>query len=138
MAIDFSRIAYICLFCSDLERSIAFYHGVLGLTIERRDPDFCKLSTVGVSLGLEPGGTRVGRQKTRAENPLLLQFYAASPAALATMTEHLEAHGVPIKDRCREMPYGMITAFLDPDGNRLEIMYDSRVRHASAVCCSVP
>ena len=133
MAIDFSRIAYLCLFCSDLERSIAFYHGVLGLTIERRDPDFCKLSTVGASLGLEPGGTYVvGRQKTRAENRLLLQFNAASPVALATMTEHLEAHGVPIKDRCREMPYGMITAFLDPDGNRLEIMYDSRVRPASA------
>ena len=105
---------------------------MLGLTIERRDLEFCKLSTVGVSLGLEPGGTRVGREKTRAENPLLLQFYAASPAALATMTEHLEAHDVPIKERCREMPYGMITAFLDPDGNRLEIMYDARVRHASA------
>ena len=132
MAIDFWRIAYLCLFCADLEPSIAFYHGVLGLPIERRDPEFCKLSTVGVSLGLEPGGTRVGRQKTRAENPLLLQFSAASPAALATMTEHLEAHGVPIKDRCREMPYGMITAFLDPDGNRLEIVYESRVRHASA------
>ncbi len=131
MTIDFSRIAYLCLFCSDLERSIAFYHGVLGLTIERRDPEFCKLRTVGVSLGLEPGGTCVDRQKTRAENPLLLQFSAASPAALAMMTEHLEAHGVPIKDRCREMPYGMITAFLDPDGNRLEIMYDSRIRHAS-------
>ncbi len=132
MAIDFSRIAYICLFCSDLERSIAFYHGVLELAIERRDPDFCKLSTVGVSLGLEPGGTRVGRQKTRAENPLLLQFAAASPAALTTMTDHLEAHGVPITDRCRVMPYGMITAFLDPDGNRLEIVYESPVRPASA------
>jgi hypothetical protein len=39
----------------------------------------------------------VGRQKTRAENPLLLQFSTASPAALPTMTEHLEAHGVPIR-----------------------------------------
>lgn len=132
MEIDFSRIAYLCLFCSDLERSIAFYHGILGLRIERRDPEFCKLSTVGVSLGLEPGGIGVGRQKTRAENPMLLQFYSASPAALATMTEHLEEHSVPIKDRCREMPYGMITAFLDPDGNRLELMYDRRIRHASA------
>jgi lactoylglutathione lyase len=132
MVIDFSRIAYICLFCSDLERSVSFYHGVLGLRIERRDPDFCKLSTVGVSLGLEPGGTCVDRQKTRAENPLLLQFDAASATALATMTAHLEAHGVPIKERCREMPYGMITAFLDPDGNRLEIMYDSRLHHTSA------
>jgi catechol 2,3-dioxygenase-like lactoylglutathione lyase family enzyme len=132
MAIDFSRIAFVCLFCSDLEQSIAFYHGVLGLTVERRDPEFCKLSTVGVSLGLEPGGIRVSRQKTRAENPLLLQFSAASPTALSTMTDHLEAHGVPIKERCRVMPYGMITAFLDPDGNRLEIMYDSRVGQASA------
>ena len=130
MAIDFSRIAYLCLFCADLERSIGFYHGVLGLAIERRDPDFCKLRTVGVSLGLEPGGAGVGRQKTRDENPLLLQFSAASPLDLTVMTEHLEAHGVPIKDRCREMPYGMITAFLDPDGNRLEIMYDLRVEHA--------
>ena len=132
MGIDFSRIAYICLFCSDLERSIAFYHNVLGLAIEGHDPEFCKLSTIGVSLGLEPGGSGVDRQKTRAENPLLLQFAAASPAALATMTAHLEAHGVPIKERCRAMPYGMITAFLDPDGNRLEIMFDARVRHATA------
>ncbi|MFC4456190.1 VOC family protein [Deinococcus sonorensis] len=132
MMINVSRIAYICLFCSNLEHSIAFYHGVLGLPIERRDPEFCKLSTAGVSLGLEPGGTRVAREKTRAENPLLLQFAAASPAALATMTKHLEAHGVVIQERCREMPYGVITAFLDPDGNRLELMYDSRVDHASA------
>ncbi len=44
MPIRFDDLAYICLYCADLDESIRFYHEVLGLRVERNDPDFCQLA----------------------------------------------------------------------------------------------
>ena len=76
MPITFDDLAYICLYCAQLDDSIRFYHDVLGLRIERNDPDFCQLALGATKLGLEPGGWRKATQKGWTENPVLLQFRA--------------------------------------------------------------
>ena len=75
-------------------------------------------------LGLEGNGVKQDRLKTVAENPVLLQFKAESRAHLEAMNQHLEAHGVTLYDRSVETSYGILTNFCDPDGNKLEILYE--------------
>ena len=42
------------LFVRDIEASIAFYRGVLGFELLRREPDYASLRSGGVILGLDP------------------------------------------------------------------------------------
>jgi catechol 2,3-dioxygenase-like lactoylglutathione lyase family enzyme len=122
-------IAYICLYTSDLRESVRFYRDILGLEPTAPDAD---LATVGFyafntgtgRLGLEGNGVKQGRLKTVAENPVLLQFKAESRAHLEAMNQHLAAHGVTLYDRSTETSYGIITNFCDPDGNKLELLYE--------------
>ena len=56
MTIPFDTVAYICIYCADLDTSMRFYRDVLALPPVRRDPDICKFALQGTSLGLERGG----------------------------------------------------------------------------------
>ncbi|HET7077456.1 MAG TPA: VOC family protein [Chloroflexia bacterium] len=122
-------IAYICLYTSDLRESVRFYRDILGL--EPTSPnadldtiDFYSFNTGTGRLGLEGNGVKQDRMKTVAENPVLLQFKAESQEHLEAMNQHLEAYGITLYDRSTQTSYGTITNFCDPDGNRLEILYE--------------
>jgi catechol 2,3-dioxygenase-like lactoylglutathione lyase family enzyme len=122
-------IAYICLYTSDLRESVRFYRDILGL--EPTSPnadldtiDFYSFNTGTGRLGLERNGVKQDRIKTVAENPVLLQFKAESQEHLEAMNQHLEAYGITLYDRSTQTSYGTITNFCDPDGNRLEILYE--------------
>ena len=122
-------IAYICLYTSDLRESVRFYRDILGLdpTAPAADLDtidFYSFNTGTGRLGIEGSGVKQDHMKTVAENPVLLQFKAESREHLEAMNQHLEAHGVTLYDRSIETSYGVLTNFCDPDGNKLEILYE--------------
>ncbi len=123
MSIPFDDIAYICLYCANLDESIRFYRDVLGLRIERHAPAFCQFATGATKLALEPGGWRKAAQKALTENPVLLQFRAGSREQFEAMNRQLETHGVTLLARSFPASYGVVTNFLDPDGNKLEVLY---------------
>lgn len=54
---------------------------------------------------------------------MLIQFHADNLRQLEQMNRRLESHGVSLMNRSRQMSYGIITNFLDPDGNKLEILF---------------
>lgn len=118
--------SYICLFVSDLARSVAFYQDVLGFEplSELTTENFKAFRfQEGLVLGLEPNGSSPGREKTKAENAVILQFRAASLEELKDQTEELQERGVLVQDSLQTVSFGTRTSFLDPDGNRLEILY---------------
>ncbi len=121
----FSQIGYICLYVSDLDTSIKFYRDILGLELDIKvsTDDFFAFKTGNPQLALERGGIKKDSEKTRAENPILLQFLADSPESLEKMNSSLEKNGVPLLKRSRENSWGISTNFLDPDGNKLSIVY---------------
>lgn len=108
-----------------MQESIKFYRDVLGLKpIEPLIMDhFYALDAGNVVLGIEPGGVKNQRGKTKAENPILLQFRAKSLKDLEKINQFLEKGGVELKDRNAKKSYGYITNFFDPDGNKLEILF---------------
>ena len=118
-------IAYICIFASNFEESIAFYRDVLELQedLSRSAEDFRALKAGSTCIGIERNGVRKHGEKTKAENPVLVQFKARNLHELKEFTERLESKGVRILERVMETHYGTFTNFLDPDGNKLEILY---------------
>jgi len=125
----FSKIAYICLYVSDIKESIEFYRDVLELEpispeSNLSDIDFYAFKTGETILALEPMGSKKRSEKTKAENPYLLQFRADSLDELERMNERLESNGVVPDPRSQKTSYGTITSFIDPDGNKLEIIFE--------------
>lgn len=126
---SFSKIAYICLYVSNIRESIEFYRDVLEL--EPLSPesnisniDFYAFKTGETILALEPMGLKKRSEKTKAENPYLLQFRADSLDELERMNEQLESKGVILGTRSQKTSWGTITSFIDPDGNKLEIIFE--------------
>jgi catechol 2,3-dioxygenase-like lactoylglutathione lyase family enzyme len=123
----FSKIAYICLYVSNIRESIGFYRDVLELeplspNVDISSVGFYAFKTGDTLLALEPNGFKKSSEKTKAENPYLLQFRADSPDELERMNQQLEAKGVILNIRSEKTSYGLITNFIDPDGNKLEII----------------
>lgn len=121
----FGQMGYICLYVSDLDASIKFYRDVLGLEPDTKisTDNFFAFKTGHPQLALERGGFKKDSEKTRAENPVLLQFFAESPEKLEAVNKHLETNGVHLLERSQEQSWGIRTNFLDPDGNKLSILY---------------
>lgn len=122
----FHDIAYICLYASNFYESITFYGDVLGLKPTRSKTDgenFFSFRVGATHLGIEKNGVRKKGVKTKAENPILLQFKANSKEELEALNKRLEEKGVKLFDRSKTTHYGIITSFCDPDGNKLEIIF---------------
>ena len=118
-------IAYICIFASHLEESVLFYRDILGLVedLSRSDENFRALRAGSTYIGIERKGVRKDGEKTKAENPILIQFKASSLQELQEITKDLEAKNVTMLKSMVTGSYGTFTNFLDPDGNKLEILY---------------
>ena len=122
----FHDIAYICLYVSNFDESIKFYRDVLGLKPTRAKTDsenFFSFQVGTTNLGIEKNGVRKNGLKTKAENPILLQFKASSKGELEALNKRLEEKGVTLYNRSKITHYGIITNFCDPDGNKLEIIF---------------
>ncbi|MDD5068251.1 MAG: VOC family protein [Candidatus Pacebacteria bacterium] len=119
------EIAYICIFASNFDESIAFYRDVLGLQEipERLEKNFHAFKAGSTNIGIERNGTRKDGEKTKAENAVLIQFKARSLDELKKITANLETKNVRFLKKLVETHYGSFTNFLDPDGNKLEILY---------------
>ncbi len=125
--IHFKTIAYICLYTSNTSESVKFYRDVLGLepTDSEAAPEsstFYPFKTGETTLAIERNGVRKNGMKTKAENPVLLQFKVESREQLEAFNKHVEEQGVKLMDRSKQTSYGLITNFCDPDGNKLEII----------------
>lgn len=120
-------IAYICIFVYDFDESVTFYRDILGLEqdLTKSTDNFCALKVGATYIGIERNGTRKDGQKTKAENAVLVQFKAESLDELKRLTEELKTKNVHILKTLVETHYGTFTNFLDPDGNKLEIIHQS-------------
>ena len=123
-----NKILYICIHAEDFEEAVKFYRDVLEFAPaqELATPRFYALRLDNVMLGIETDGFKKRAEKTKAENPILLQFEAESPEHLEEINRFLEAKGVALLKRSFETSYGTITNFLDTEGNKLEVLYQKK------------
>lgn len=97
-----------------MDRSVAFYRDVLGMTVTYESPHWTALDLGGASIGLHPrfsapDGPRGGGW---------ILGYAVSD--LKALHDKLVAAGAKIVNAFHDVPGGVLIQFEDPDGNALQ------------------
>ncbi len=119
---------YIVLIVADLDRSLAFYTGTLGLTLNHRSGPYAQLATGRTRLSLyqrEAMAETLGLA-LRAPDPDAPGFEIGFKVADvdAAWSELVEA-GAPSAVAPTTRPWGQRTAYLrDPDGHLVELAQD--------------
>jgi catechol 2,3-dioxygenase-like lactoylglutathione lyase family enzyme len=118
------RIAYTSVLVSDQDRARDFYTNVLGfeLKTDNPTPDGPRFLTVGLvgqdfQLVLWPG-TPGKAEPTLGRVPAACTIDTGDCRAAV---EALMARGVTFEDDVRELPWGYLALFEDPDANRLQL-----------------
>ena len=125
---------YVVLVVADLDRSLAFYTGTLGLELQHRAEKYAQIAAGTTRLSLY---TREAMQQT-----LGAALDAPSPSAPAfelgfkvpdcdAAFAELVAAGAPAVTRPITRPWGQRTAYVrDPDGNLIELAQDLSARRS--------
>ncbi len=112
-----SKLSYVMVFVSDMQRSIAFYRDLLGLPLKFESPGWTEFSTEGVTLALHKASTPAVAGADPAVNPAGSCRLGLSVPSLDALHEKLTANGM----RC-VMPPAMqdfgarLSIYADPDG----------------------
>jgi glyoxylase I family protein len=124
------RIDHVVLRVRDLERSLAFYTGVLGCAEERRLPDvgLVQLRAGDALIDLVPvdgtlgraGGAPPGRGGRNVDH-VALRVDTPDPAALHADLERRGLAPTPLERRYGAEGYGLSLYLEDPDGNTIEL-----------------
>ena len=119
------HLGHVHLWVRDLERSVAFYRDVLGLSVTERVGGYAFLSAGEHhhDLALQAVGPDADGPG-RGVGLYHVAFEVATPAALTTTHERLRERGVEVSP----VDHGISRAlyFDDPDGNGLEVYLDTR------------
>lgn len=111
------RLWYANVFVSDLERSVAFFEGTLGLDLQFHDADhgYASLDAGPIRLGLAQIDASDGEQQRLLGGHTGLGFGVRD---LASTHARLEAAGVAFPMKPTQQPWGgSMALFADPDGN---------------------
>jgi catechol 2,3-dioxygenase-like lactoylglutathione lyase family enzyme len=128
MPLRLEVLDYVVLIVTDLDRSLSFYTGTLGLTLKHRAETYAQL---------DAGTTRLGLYARDAMRTTLgVEFAPPSPGAPAfelgfkvsdcdAAFAELVAAGVSPVTPPTTRPWGQRTAYVrDPDGNLIELAED--------------
>ena len=110
---DSRRPVLLTLDCSDLERSLAFWHETLGVPVKLREPGHAELQTETVLLVL-----RETDEPQTGPGPAL----GWEDEDLAAAAAELEAKGVELEAPVDSGLRGTRRRFRDPDGHLLELV----------------
>lgn len=122
------RVSETALYVSDLARSRAFYHDVIGLPVMLDAPRLVALDAGGGSTLLlflagatsedmeDAGGVIPGHEGTGR----LHMAFAIARDDLEAWRAHLAAHGVPLASEVRWRAGGLSLYIRDPDGHAIE------------------
>jgi catechol 2,3-dioxygenase len=116
------RLGAVYLTVTDLDRSVAFYEGAIGLGLHRRESGVAAMGVGGEDLLVlyeEPGARRAGRHAGLYHYALLFP----SREELARAALRLAATGTPIQGASDHGTHEAIY-LPDPDGNGIELAAD--------------
>lgn len=123
---------YVILIVEDLDRSLRFYTGVLGLRLGHRSGDYAQLDTGATRLGLYARGAMARmlglslRPPSQDAPGFEIGFKVADiDAAFAELVASGASPVTPPTDR----PWGQRTGYVrDPDGHLIELAQDLKRR----------
>lgn len=111
------KLTTIVLIVKDMDRSVAFYRDVVGLTVEMHTPFWSSLSAGNISLGLHPESNHA-----KVAPGMGCTFGFEVGDIQATVLE-LKSKGVPMQLEPKRESFGWLAAFTDPDGYSVQLAH---------------
>ena len=106
------RVGNVILAVKDLDKSVKFYHELIGLPIKQQRRTWVDLGSTGALVSLHPASLTAPHQGTSAENGIMLGFLVGD---LKSSLEELKSKGVKIYRDVVERDAGKNVIVQDPD-----------------------
>ena len=117
------RLSYVIVFVSDMNRSVAFYRDVIGLSLKIDSPEWSEFATEGATLGLHRGD---GSRPEGTESPAGSSRPGLSVRDLDAFHLRMVEHNVTCTQQPKDLFGSRMAQYLDPDGLAISVSEDRR------------
>ena len=109
---NIKKVGNVILAVKDLDKSIKFYHEIIGLPIKRQRRSWVDLGTTGALLSLHPASLTAQHIGSSIENGITIGFLVGD---VKSAVEELKSKGVKIHRDIVDRDAGKNAVILDPD-----------------------
>ena len=109
---NIKKVGNVILAVKDLDKSLAFYHEIIGLPIKRQRRSWVDLGTSGALLSLHPASLTAQHIGSSIENGITIGFLVGD---VTSAVEELKSKGVKIYRDIIARDAGKNAVVLDPD-----------------------
>ena len=125
------KVGNVILAVKDIDKSIEFYHEIIGLPIKNQRRSWVDLGTSGALLSLHPASLTAQHIGSSMENGITIGFLVGD---VKSAVEELRAKGVTIHREIVERDAGKNAVILDPDDyliSLFEPIFDDKAQQTS-------
>lgn len=115
---NIKRVGNVILAVKDLDKSVAFYHDVLGLPIKNQRRTWVDLGQTGALLSLHPASLTSDHSSNTMEGGIVVGFLVGD---VKSAIDELKAKSVRIHRDIVEREAGKNAIILDPDGYMISL-----------------
>ncbi len=109
---NIKKVGNVILAVKDIDKSIQFYHEIIGLRIKNQRKSWVDLGTSGALLSLHPASLTAQHIGSSIENGITIGFLVGD---LKSAIDELKAKGIKIHRDIVEKDAGKNAVILDPD-----------------------
>ena len=113
LPVNIKRVGNVILAVKDLDKSLAFYHEVLGLPIKNQRRTWIDLGQTGALLSLHPTSITADHTSNNLEGGIVVGFLVGD---LKSALDELRSKNVRVHRDIMDMDAGKNAIVLDPDG----------------------
>ena len=110
---NIKKVGNVILAVKDLDKSVAFYHEIIGLPIKNQRRSWVDLGTSGALLSLHPASLTAEHIGSSIENGITIGFLVGD---VSSAVDEMRGKGVKIYREIVEREAGKNAVVLDPDG----------------------
>lgn len=110
---NIKKVGNVILAVKDLDKSVAFYHDLIGLPIKNQRRTWVDLGTSGALLSLHPASLTAEHIGSSIENGITIGFLVGD---VKSAVDELRGKGVKIYREIVDRDAGKNAVILDPDG----------------------
>ncbi|MFQ5476164.1 MAG: VOC family protein [Nitrosopumilus sp.] len=110
---NIKKVGNVILAVSDIDKSLAFYHEVIGLPIKNQRRSWVDLGTSGALLSLHPASLTAEHVGSSIDNGITIGFLVGD---VQSAIDELKEKGVKIHRDIVEKDAGKNAVIMDPDG----------------------
>jgi len=111
--VNIKKVGNVILAVSDIDKSLAFYHEVIGLPIRNQRRSWVDLGTSGALLSLHPASLTAEHVGSSIDNGITIGFLVGD---VQSAVDELKEKGVKIHRDIVEKDAGKNAVISDPDG----------------------